>query len=84
MPRLLIAVLAVVVLDIAISFLIGFYSGPGLHNLLYWSIPSVAVAFAAFPNWRVGMLASAGLWPLFWPASVAAELIAHAFGTCLQ
>lgn len=84
MPRLLIAILAVVVLDIAVSFLIGFYSSPGLHNLLYWSIPPVAVALAAFPSWRAGMLASAGLWPLFWPASVVAEMIAHAAGTCLQ
>lgn len=84
MPRLLIAVLAVVVLDIGVAFLIGLYGGRGGHNLLYLSIPAFAVAFAMFSDWRGKLLGAAGLWPLFWPASVGAEMIAHAAGTCLQ
>jgi hypothetical protein len=82
--RLLIAVLAVVVLDIGVAFLIGLYGGRGVHNLLYLSIPAFAVAVAAFSGWRSKLLGAAGLLPLFWPASVGAEMIAHAAGTCLQ
>ena len=84
MPRPLIAVLAVVALEVGVSFLIGFYSARGVHNLLYWGVPPFAVAFAAFSGWRDKLLGTAGLWPLFWPASFGAELIAHAAGTCLQ
>lgn len=84
MPRALIAVLAVIALEIGVSFLIGFYSPRGLHNLLYWSIPPLGVAYAVFPGWRGKLLGAAGLWPLFLPSALGAEMIAHAAGTCLQ
>ncbi|WP_423603970.1 hypothetical protein [Sphingomonas sp. MS122] len=84
MPRVLIAILAVIVLKIGITFLIGFYGKPGIQNLLYLSVAPFAVAFTAFSGWRGKLLGGAGLWPLFLPSAIAAELIAHVAGTCLQ
>lgn len=84
MPRVLIAVLAAVALEIGVTFLIGFYGVPGVHNLLYLSIAPIAVAFTAFSGWRGKLLGAAGLWPLFLPSALGAEFLAHAVGSCLQ
>lgn len=84
MRRILFAAGAVLALDIAISFGMAFAGSSGVHNLLYWTLPPVAVALAAFPAWRGKVLAAAGLWPLFIPAAIASELLAHLFGYCLQ
>ena len=84
MRGILFAAGAVLALDIAISFGMAFAGSRGGHNLLYWTLPPVAVALAAFPAWRDKALAAAGLWPLFIPGAIASELLAHLFGYCLQ
>lgn len=84
MRRLVFAVVAVLVLDMAIAFGLAFAGSHGPHNLLYWTLPPVAVAFATFAAWRGRLLGAAGLWPLFIPAAAASELLAHLFGNCLQ
>ena len=84
MRRVLIAAIAVLVLDIAITFGAALAGSRGVHNLLYWTFPPVAVALVAFPTWRGRLLAVAGLWPLFVPGAILSELLAHLFGHCLQ
>jgi len=84
MRRILFAAGAVLALDIAISFGTAFAGSQSIHNLLYWTLPPVAVALVAFTAWRDKALAAAGLWPLFIPGAVASELSAHLFGYCLQ
>ncbi len=61
MLRVLVAILSVVVLEIGVTFLLGFYGAPGIHNLLYLSIAPIAVAFTAFSDWRGKLLGAAGL-----------------------
>lgn len=84
MPRVLIAVLVVVVLEIGVTFLLSLYGGPGVHNLFYLSVAPVAVAFTVFSGRSGKLLGAAGLWPLLLPSAVCAELLAHAAGSCLQ
>lgn len=81
--RVLIAVIAVVAIEIGLTFLIAFFRTPGIHNTLYWSVPPIAVAFVAFRSLRGKLLGTAGLWLLIFPSFFGAEMIAHAVGTCL-
>ncbi len=83
MRRALIAVAAMLVLEVAASFAIAFLSRPDPLNLLWLSLPPVAVALAAFPGWRGKLAGAFGLWLLVWPGTVLAEMTAHVFGMCL-
>lgn len=74
---------AVIVLEVGVSIAIGLYGGIGPQNMVYWSIPPVLVASAAFAGWKAKMLGAVGLLPLLIPGAWCAEALAHLFGYCL-
>jgi len=72
------------VLQIGVSLLIAFYSRPSPVNALYWSIVPALAAALAFDGVRARLIGFVLLWPIFMPATIATELLAHLAGTCLQ